>query len=135
MVRRWLLIGYFPILDYPSGLTLALAVDQDCFGDSNHLVRAAAFAQLGGFNGAPLAGAEDSTGEDWELFARATLQGFHLQVRDIQLNSAGRLQRRSARGGGGLHGRGLGALRPRHAARLPSAGERYPTQLEKLQAG
>ena len=47
---------------------------KDCFGDSNHLVRRSVFEALGGFNAAPHPGGEDSTGEDWEFFARAALQ-------------------------------------------------------------
>ena len=64
----------------PLGASPAVGFYQDCFGDSNHLARAAAFNQLGGFNAKQHAGSEDSTGEDWELFARATLQGYVLQV-------------------------------------------------------
>ncbi|KAK3263253.1 hypothetical protein CYMTET_27931, partial [Cymbomonas tetramitiformis] len=51
----------------------------DCFGDANALVRRDAFFALGGFNAVMLPGGEDSTGEDWELFARAALAGYRLQ--------------------------------------------------------
>jgi len=53
---------------------------KDCFGDANHFVSASVFRSLGGFSPAVHPWREDSTGEDWELFARATLQGYHVQV-------------------------------------------------------
>lgn len=59
----------------PLGAAAAVGVFKNCFGDANALVAAAAFEALGGFTADPHVGHED-----WELWARATLRGFSLQV-------------------------------------------------------
>jgi len=62
---RWLPLG--------GSLTAGLLVNR--FGDANALWRRDTFLRLGGFS-------EDygTTHEDWELFARALLQGTHLEI-------------------------------------------------------
>jgi len=59
----------------PLGADVAAGAFRNCFGDANALVRKDVFWKLGGFS-------EDyGIGhEDWEFFARATLQGYHLEV-------------------------------------------------------
>lgn len=53
----------------------ALGLFRNCFGDANAFIKADVFATLGGF--VELHGIGH---EDWELFARATLAGYKLQV-------------------------------------------------------
>ncbi|XRB18115.1 glycosyltransferase family 2 protein [Pseudoscourfieldia marina] len=66
--------GWIPLGNAPS-----VGLYRDAFGDSNMLVTRAAFESIGGF-GAPVARARDATGEDWELLARLSLQGHHVQA-------------------------------------------------------
>jgi glycosyltransferase involved in cell wall biosynthesis len=62
---RWLYLGD----------SLAVSVFYNCFGDTNALVRRSAFLALGGFT-------EDYgyNHEDKELYTRAILEGYHLEV-------------------------------------------------------
>ncbi len=63
--RKWLFLGG----------CAALGLIRNCFGDTNALIKASAYQQLQGF------GEEYGMGhEDWELFGRAVLNGFRLQV-------------------------------------------------------
>lgn len=59
----------------PLGSALAAGVLNNCFGDMNALVRRDTFLALGGMT-------EDYglSHEDWELFAKATLHGYKLEV-------------------------------------------------------
>ena len=52
-----------------------VGVFRNCFGDANALVRRTTFEALGGFT-------EDSGvgHEDWELWVRAVLRGYHILV-------------------------------------------------------
>lgn len=70
----------------PLGASPAVGFFKDCFGDSNHFIRAQAYKELGGFSAVPHPGLEDSTGEDWEFFARAVMQGYSLQVSSFPRN-------------------------------------------------
>ena len=53
---------------------------KDVYGDANALIRKSTFNDLGGWRVARGRGGADSTGEDWELFARAVLKGFTVQA-------------------------------------------------------
>lgn len=59
----------------PLGAAAAVGLFKNCYGDANALIRRDVFKALGGFT-------EDrGVGhEDWELWARAVLRGFNLQV-------------------------------------------------------
>lgn len=59
----------------PLGASTAVGVFKNCFGDANALVLRSAFFALRGFTEDPNVGHED-----WELWARAVLQGYSLQV-------------------------------------------------------
>jgi glycosyltransferase involved in cell wall biosynthesis len=63
--ERWLPLGAAP----------AVGIFRNCFGDANAMVRARVFAALGGFTEDPQIGHED-----WELWARAVLRSFRLEV-------------------------------------------------------
>jgi GT2 family glycosyltransferase len=63
---RWLFAG----IEAP-----LVGIGRNCFGDANALVRRDAFETLGGFTEE-----QGVTHEDWELFARAVLRGFRLEV-------------------------------------------------------
>jgi GT2 family glycosyltransferase len=58
-----------------AGVDSLAGVARNCFGDANALVRRSAFEALGGFT-------EDQgvTHEDWELYVRAVLRGYRLEV-------------------------------------------------------
>eukprot|EP00899_Mesostigma_viride_P026295 jgi/Mesvir1/6850/Mv09023-RA.1 len=64
----------------PMGQALGVGMYKDCYGDATALIRRDAFVALGGFSTEA-----DSTGEDWELFARATLRGYSLQAVPLPL--------------------------------------------------
>lgn len=59
----------------PVGASATVGMFRNCYGDASALVARAAFEGLGGFT-------EDAGvgHEDWELWARATLHGYKLQV-------------------------------------------------------
>jgi GT2 family glycosyltransferase len=57
------------------GAAAAVGAFTNCFGDANMLVRRDVFLALGGF-----VEERDYAHQDWELLARAVLQGFHLEV-------------------------------------------------------
>jgi GT2 family glycosyltransferase len=59
----------------PLGGAAVVGVFRNCFGDANALVRRTTFEALGGFT-------EDSGvgHEDWELWVRAVLRGYHILV-------------------------------------------------------
>ena len=58
----------------PLGASATVGAFRNCFGDANALIRKDVFWKLGGFT------EEYGVGhEDWELFARAVLQGYHLE--------------------------------------------------------
>jgi glycosyltransferase involved in cell wall biosynthesis len=63
-----------PLRFTPYGSDPALGIFTNCFGDANALYSRRAFDKLGGFT-------EDYgiTHEDWELFCRASLEGFMIQ--------------------------------------------------------
>jgi glycosyltransferase involved in cell wall biosynthesis len=63
------------ILWIPLGASANVGAFKNCFGDANALIRKDVFWKLGGFS-------EDyGVGhEDWELFAKAVLHGYHLEV-------------------------------------------------------
>lgn len=58
-----------------AGTDSLIGIAKNCFGDANALIKRSAFESLGGFT-------EDFgvTHEDWELFAKAVLQGMHLEM-------------------------------------------------------
>ncbi|STV64754.1 glycosyl transferase [Klebsiella pneumoniae subsp. pneumoniae] len=59
----------------PLGPDLNIASFSNCFGDANALIRKEVFEKVGGFT-------EDyGLGhEDWEFFAKISLQGYKLQI-------------------------------------------------------
>jgi len=59
----------------PLGPSVAAGLYENVFGDANALVKRSAFEQLGGFREVHGIGCED-----WELWARAVLHGFALEV-------------------------------------------------------
>ena len=60
---------------FASRVAWQVGVFKNCFGDANSLVRRDVFLSLGGFT------EDEGVGhEDWELWARAVLQGHVLQV-------------------------------------------------------
>ena len=59
----------------PLGPATTVGLFKNCYGDANALVRRDAFDALGGFTEDPGVGHED-----WELWARAVLRGYRLQV-------------------------------------------------------
>ena len=65
---------------FPLGGTVGVGVFRDCYGDANALIKRSTFNELGGWRVSRGRGGTDSTGEDWELFARAVLRGYTLQV-------------------------------------------------------
>ena len=69
-VGRWL----------PLGGAVAVGMFRDAFGDANALVHRGAFTVCGGFQDEALRQEAASTGEDWELFARAALKGYAVEV-------------------------------------------------------
>jgi GT2 family glycosyltransferase len=64
----------------PLGAAISAGVFKDVFGDANALIRRSTFTELGGWRVTKERGGVDSTGEDWELFARAVLRGYTLQA-------------------------------------------------------
>ena len=64
----------------PLGGAIAAGLYKDVYGDANALIRRSTFVKLGGWRVARGRGGVDSTGEDWELFARAVLRGHSLQA-------------------------------------------------------
>jgi GT2 family glycosyltransferase len=64
----------------PLGAAVGAGVFKDVYGDANALIRKSMFMELGGWHVAHGRGGADSMGEDWELYARAVLQGYTLQA-------------------------------------------------------
>ncbi|MDD2677405.1 MAG: hypothetical protein PHP75_08085, partial [Methylacidiphilaceae bacterium] len=60
------------------GPFLPVGLSRNCFGDTNALIRREVFAALGGFS-------EEACVEDWDLFIRACLAGFHLEAIPLPL--------------------------------------------------
>ena len=59
----------------PLGAASAVGVFKNCFGDASALIRTSVFRELGGFT------EERGIGhEDWELWAKAVLRGYRLEV-------------------------------------------------------
>ena len=65
----------------PLGACVSAGMYENVFGDANALVKRSAFEKLGGFREIHSVGFED-----WELWARAVLQGFSLEVIPLPLN-------------------------------------------------
>jgi glycosyltransferase involved in cell wall biosynthesis len=64
----------------PLGACVSAGMFQNVFGDTNALIKRSVFEELGGFREIHGVG-----GQDWELWARAVLRGFSLQVIPLPL--------------------------------------------------